>query len=71
MSAKPQEWVITSVDGFYAHGGADGEPYYFETAPGYAARMSREDAEGLAVLIAARHPARIGFLHIVAWNKFS
>ena len=58
------EWVVTSVDGFYSNG-----EYNFETAPGYAARYkTKEEAEAIAVLIAAKDPARIGFLHIVEWN---
>ncbi len=64
MTETRQEWAITSVDGYYSNG-----QYNFETAPAYAARFkSREEAEALVVLIAAKDPARIGFLHIVQWN---
>lgn len=64
------EYAISSYDGYYSHGGASGRaPYYFETTPLYAARMSKSEADSLVLLIASCQPERIGRLSIVKWNK--
>lgn len=65
----PQEWVLTSVDGFYASCKETCRKVHFETAPRLATRFkTKEEAEAIAVMIAAKDPKRIGFLHIVQWN---
>jgi hypothetical protein len=64
------ECAISSYDGYYSHGGSNGTaPYYFESAPLYAARMSKSEAESLILLIASIQPERIGRLSLVRWDK--
>lgn len=63
------EWAISSRHGYYSSGGDRGGAYYFETAPLYAARMSKSKAEATVILIAARHPELIGTLNLIRWNQ--
>ncbi len=72
----PQEWVLTSVDGFYATGYCSSycnqtcRKVHFETAPRLAIRFkTKGEAEAVAFEVATKDPARIGFLHIVQWNS--